>query len=370
MKCKIYVTQPFLPPLNEFTSFLQKIWSSKRLTNNGPLHEELEDKIASYLGVRYVSLVTNGTTALQCALKHLNIQGEVITTPYTYPATVHALKWLNIDPIFVDIEPNYCNLDPSKIEAAITPDTSAILAVHLYGNPCATKEIITIAQKYNLKVIYDAAHAFGVKQNQQSILVEGDLSVLSFHATKIYHSIEGGAIVSHDLETKKSIDYLRNFGYKDETSFVEYGINAKMNELQSAMGLLLLNYIDWIIEQTRTQFFEYVNLLANIPGVSMIESPPDVDWNYSYLPIYVDQSLYGKSRDELYQHLKNNGVHGRRYFYPLISDLACYAQIPTADRSGLPVAVQKSEQVICLPIYSDLAIEDVKTICSLIKDFQ
>ncbi|MFA6922767.1 MAG: DegT/DnrJ/EryC1/StrS family aminotransferase [Bacteroidales bacterium] len=365
----INVTQPYLPPLEEFQEYLKKIWDSKWLTNNGKFHEEFEQKLSEYLGVKYVSLFANGTLALITALKVLNIKGEVITTPYSFVATAHSLLWNNIKPVFVDIENDYCNIDPEKIESAITPQTTAILPVHVYGNSCQTEKVQKIAKKNNLKVIYDAAHSFGVKQNGQSILNFGDLSILSFHATKIFTTFEGGAIVSHDAETKQKIDQLKNFGFMDEVTVIGTGINAKMSEFQSAFGLLSLKYIDKAIEKRKLISETYQSALANIKGISFLKSMKDVKHNYSYFPIFINQSEYGISRDKIYEKLKQNNIYCRRYFYPLISEFPAYNGLSSSPRENLPVAYKKAEQVLCLPIYPDLEIEQVQYICKIINKF-
>ena len=349
MNKPIYVTQPFLPPLEEFIPYLKKIWDSKQLTNNSPLHQQLEKELAEYLGVKYLSLFSNGTFALITALQALKITGEVITTPFSFVATTHALWWNGIKPVFVDIEPNYFNLDPEKIEAAITPHTTAILPVHVYGNPCNVKRMQEIADAYGLKVIYDACHAFGVKINNESILNYGDLSILSFHATKIYNTFEGGAIVCHDEKTKKRIDYLKNFGFADETTVVAPGINAKMNEVQSAMGLVQLKYAKEVREKRKTITEYYRDNLRNLEGISFLEDIDKVEHSYTYFPILINKEKYGITRDELYQKLKDNNIYGRRYFYPLISQFSTYRGLPSAQSENLPIAEKIAEKVLCLP---------------------
>lgn len=363
----ITVTQPCLPPLDEFIPYLQQIWDNKWLTNDGPLHEQLEKELADYLGVKYLSLFANGTLALITALQALNITGEVITTPFSFVATTHSLWWNKITPVFVDIEPEYLNLDPSKIEAAITDKTTAIMPVHVYGNPCKMDEIQRIADKHGLKVIYDAAHAFGVKKDDVSILNYGDLSILSFHATKVYSTIEGGAIISHTEEMKRHIVNLKNFGFRGETVVEEPGINAKLNEVQAAYGLLQLKYIDGFIEKRKTITELYRELLNDVPGILLL---PDLDGythSYSYFPILIDKDVYGMTRDELYNKLKENNIFARRYFYPLISDFEPYRELSSATADNLPIATKIAQQVLCLPIYVALDEQDVQRISLIIK---
>jgi dTDP-4-amino-4,6-dideoxygalactose transaminase len=362
----IYVTQPFLPPLEEFSKYLSKIWESKQLTNNGPFHQVFEEALSNHLGVKNISLFANGTLALITALQALKITGEVITTPFSFVATTHSLWWNNIKPVFVDIEPEHFNLDPEKIEAAITPQTNALMPVHVYGNPCKIDAIQKIADTYRLKVIYDAAHAFGVKIEGNSILNFGDLSILSFHATKAFNTIEGGAIVCHDLKMKKRIDFLKNFGFADEITVVAPGINAKMNELQSAYGLLQLKYIDGCIEKRRVIADTYRRLLGDIPGIHFQSDMKGVRHAYTYFPIFIEAKKYGLTRDQVYENLKKHQIYGRRYFYPLISNFPTYRGLPSAKPENLPVATKVAEQVICLPIYPDLDIENVVKICNLL----
>jgi dTDP-4-amino-4,6-dideoxygalactose transaminase len=362
----VYVTQPALPPLEEFTELLKQIWDTKILTNNGPFHKQFEKALADYLGVKYLSLFANGTLALITALQALRVTGEVITTPFSFVATTHSLWWNNIKPVFADIEPDYFNLDPVKVEAAITPQTTAIMPVHVYGNPCNLEALQRIADTYGLKLIYDAAHAFGVKINGESILNFGDLSVLSFHATKIFNTIEGGAIISPDEKTKKRIDYLKNFGFADETTVIAPGINAKMNELQSAYGLLQLKYVEGYIEKCKSIAGIYHEKFTGVDGIKFIEDIKGVDHAYSYFPILVDASVYGKIRDELYNELKRYNIFGRRYFYPLISQFPTYRGLPSARKENLPVAERVAEQVICLPIFPDLELSIVEKIASII----
>ena len=361
----IYVTKPDLPPLDEFLPYLQKIWDSKILTNGGPFHAQLEEQLCNYLGVKHVSLFTNGTLALVTALQALRVTGEVITTPYSFVATSHALLWNGIKPVFVDIDPTTLNLDPSLIEAAITPQTTAIMPVHCYGNPCDFDAIQKIADNYNLKVIYDAAHAFGAKCHCGSVLNHGDLSVLSFHATKVFNTFEGGAIICPDAKTKNRIDQLKNFGFVDEVVNVAPGINGKMSEFNAALGLLQLKYIDKALAKRKEIDTVYRKLLSGIKGVQLLGATVSEGSNYSYFPILIDGE-YPISRDELYQKLKLNGIYARRYFYPLISDFPMYRSLPSAQANNLPVAVAASKKVLCLPIYPSLLLEDqakiVKTI--------
>lgn len=364
----VYVTQPALPPLEEFVEYLKQIWDSKTLTNNGPFHVEFERELAEYLGVKYISLFSNGTLALITALQALKITGEVITTPYSFVATTHSLWWNNIKPVFVDIEPEHFNLDPEKIEAAITPQTTAIMPVHVYGNPCKVEAIQKIADTYGLKVIYDAAHAFGVKINGNSVLRFGDLSVMSFHATKVFNTIEGGAIVCHDKKMKQRIDYLKNFGFADEVTVVAPGINAKMNELQAAYGLLQLKYVDGYIAKRKEHASLYRKKLIGIPGIRFLIDMEGVNHGYPYFPILIDEKIYGHSRDTTYEKLKLNNIYGRRYFYPLISQFPTYRALPSAKPGNLSVAEEIATQVICLPLYPDLEIKTINTIVNIIRN--
>lgn len=362
----ITVTSPLLPSLDDFIPYLEDIWDRKWLTNNGHYHQKLEQALCEYLKVPYISLFTNGTLPLMCALQALRITGEVITTPYSFVATTHSLWWNGIKPVFVDIDPVTCNLDPEKIEAAITPKTTAIMPVHVYGKPCDTVRIQEIADKYGLKVIYDAAHAFGVEVNGKSILESGDMSTLSFHATKVYNTIEGGALVCHDEQTKKRIDYLKNFGFAGETTIVAPGINAKMDEVRSAYGLLNLKQVDSAIEARRKVAVQYRDVLKDIPGIRFMEDMPGVRHNYSYFPIFINAEEYGLTRDELYFKLKENDVLGRRYFYPLISEFSTYRGLESAHPDNLPIANRIANSVICLPIYAGLSIDYINRILLLI----
>lgn len=353
----VYVTQPYLPPLDEFIPYLQKIWENKIITNGGPFHQQLEKELCDYLGVNYLSLFTNGTIALVTALQALRITGEVITTPYSFVATAHSLLWNGIRPVFVDVAPNTLNIDPLKIEAAITPHTTAILPVHCYGHPCDVEAIQKIADTYNLKVIYDAAHAFGVKDNSGSVLKHGDLSVLSFHATKVFNTFEGGAIICPDAKTKMRIDHLKNFGFVDETTVVAPGINGKMSELNAAFGLLQLKHISGALDRRMEIDLIYREKLALVKGIHCLGDAGETEQNYSYFPILVNPD-YPLSRDALYEKLKANQVFARRYFFPLISDFPMYRGMPSAQRGNLPVAADASAKVLCLPIYPDLKPQD------------
>lgn len=365
-KSLITVTSPLLPNLDEFTEELRKIWDSKWITNNGSYHKQLEAALAEYLGVPYVSLFTNGTLPLLTALQALRITGEVITTPYSFVATTHSIWWNGCKPVFVDIDPATGNIDPDKIEAAITPKTTAIMPVHVYGKPCNTKRIQEIADTYGLKVIYDAAHAFGVKVNNKSILNCGDMSTLSFHATKVYNTIEGGAMVMHDEATKKRIDYLKNFGFAGETTVVGPGINSKMDEMRSAYGLLNLRQVDAAIEARRQVAVRYRNALRNVDGITFFDDMPGVRHNYSYFPIFIDEKAYGMSRDELYFKMKSANVLGRRYFYPLISEFSTYRGLDSACPENLPNAHKIANSVICLPMHHALSEEDIQRTINLI----
>lgn len=364
---QITVTSPLLPDLDEFNELLKDIWNRKWITNNGHYHQELEKALCEYLKVPYISLFTNGTLPLITALQALRITGEVITTPYSFVATTHSLWWNGIKPVFVDIDPATGNIDPDKIEAAISPKTMAIMPVHVYGKPCDVKRIQEIADKYGLKVIYDAAHAFGVEVNGESILTAGDMSTLSFHATKVYNTIEGGALVMHDEQTKKRIDYLKNFGFAGETEVVAPGINSKMDEMRSAYGLLNLRQVDKAIEARRQVAVKYREALRDVPGISFFDDMPGVKHNYSYFPIFVDAEQYGMTRDELYFRMKEHGVLGRRYFYPLISTFSTYRGLESATYENLPNAYRMADEVICLPMHHALGGEDVERIINEIK---
>lgn len=362
----IFVTRPFLPPLEEFVPYLETIWTRRVLTNSGPFHKQLEEDLCDYLGVEHISLFNNATIALITALQSLEIKGEVITTPFSFVATSHSLLWNNLTPVFVDIDPEDLNIDPSKIESAITDKTTAIMPVHCYGHSCDCDAIEEIANRRNLKVIYDAAHAFGVQCHCGSVLKHGDLSILSFHATKVFNTFEGGAIVSHDLESKQKIDYLKNFGHEGEISVVSSGINGKMSEFNSALGLLQLKYVDGAIRERREIDSLYQSLLAGVEGIKILGSIRDDRPNYSYFPILVNDN-FRISRDELYDSLKQVGIYTRRYFYPLISEFPMYKHFPSSVRENLPVAVDLSEKILCLPIYPGLEKKVIHSICNFIS---
>ncbi len=363
---QITVTSPLLPNLEELNTLMRQIWDSKWITNNGSFHRELEKQLAEYLGVPFISLFTNGTLPLITSLQAMRITGEVITTPYSFVATTHALWWNGIKPIFVDIDPVTGNIDPNKIEAAITPKTTAILPVHVYGKPCNVDAIQEIADKYGLKVLYDAAHAFGVKVNNVSILNAGNMSTLSFHATKVYNTIEGGALVMHDEKTKKHIDYLKNFGFAGETEVVAPGINSKMDEVRAAYGLLNLKQVDKAIEHRHQVAIKYREILRNVEGITFFDDMPGVRHNYSYFPIFVDKNKYGMTRDELYFKMRERNILGRRYFYPLISTFTSYRGLDSARPENLPNAFKMAEEVICLPMHHLLSDNDITRILDCI----
>lgn len=363
---KITVTSPLLPSLDEFYPLLKEIWENKWITNNGNFHKQLEKELADYLKVPYVSLFTNGTLPLITALQAMRITGEVITTPYSFVATTHSLWWNGIKPVFVDVDPNTCNLDPVKIEAAITPKTTAIMPVHCYGKPCDTKGIQEIADKYGLKVIYDAAHAFGVEVDGDSILKAGDMSTLSFHATKVYNTIEGGALIMHDEATKKRIDYLKNFGFAGETEVVAPGINSKMDEMRAAYGILNLRHVDAAIAARQKVANCYRAALREVEGITFFDDMPGVRHNYSYFPVFIDAEKYGMTRDELYFKMKDANVLGRRYFYPLISNFSTYRGLASAGMDNLPNAARFAERVICLPMHHELTDEDIERVLKLV----
>lgn len=366
MNKTITVTSPLLPDLDEFHGLLKEIWDSKWITNNGSFHKRLEAALAEYLKVPYVSLFTNGTLPLITALQALRITGEVITTPYSFVATTHALWWNGIKPVFVDIDWKTGCMDPNKIEAAITPKTTAIMPVHVYGKPCDMKAIQDIADKYGLKVIYDAAHAFGVEVNGESVLNAGDMSTLSFHATKVYNTIEGGAMVMHDAKTKQRIDYLKNFGFAGETEVVGPGINSKMDEMRSAYGLLNLKQVDTAIEARHQVAIKYREALKNVEGIEYWDDIPGVKHNYSYFPIFIHEKEYGMTRDELYFKMKEQGILGRRYFYPLISEFSTYRGLDSARPENLSVAHKMANSVICLPMHHALSETDIERILNCI----
>lgn len=363
---QITVTSPLLPNLEEFHALLKEIWDSKWVTNNGSFHKQLEKELAEYLKVPYISLFTNGTLPLLTALQALRITGEVITTPYSFVATTHSIWWNGCKPVFVDIDPATGNIDPDKIEAAITPRTTAIMPVHVYGKPCDTKRIKEIADKYGLKVIYDAAHAFGVEVNGESVLTAGDMSTLSFHATKVYNTLEGGALVMHDAETKKRVDYLKNFGFAGETEVVAPGINSKVDEVRAAYGILNLRQVDAAIEARHQVAVKYREALRPVEGITFMDDMPGVKHNYSYFPIFIDAEKYGMTRDELYEKMRSHNVLGRRYFYPLISTFSTYRGLESAAPKNLPNAHKMADSVICLPMHHELSAEDIHRVLKLI----
>lgn len=363
---QITVTSPLLPDLEEFHALLKEIWDSKWVTNNGSFHKQLEKELAEYLKVPYISLFTNGTLPLLTALQALRITGEVITTPYSFVATTHSIWWNGCKPVFVDVDPATGNMDPDKIEAAITNKTTAIMPVHVYGKPCDTKRIKEIADKYGLKVIYDAAHAFGVEVNGESVLTAGDMSTLSFHATKVYNTLEGGALVMHDAETKKRVDYLKNFGFAGETEVVAPGINSKVDEVRAAYGILNLRQVDTAIEARHQVAIRYREALRPVDGITFMDDMPGVRHNYSYFPIFIDAEKYGMTRDELYEKMRSHNVLGRRYFYPLISTFSTYRGLPSAAPENLPKAHKVADSVICLPMHHELSDEDINRVLELI----
>ena len=363
----ITVTSPLLPDLKEFEKMLEDIWDRKWLTNNGYYHKELEKALADYLGVPYLSLFTNGTLPLITALQAMRITGEVITTPYSFVATTHSIWWNGIKPVFVDVDEKTGNIDPEKIEAAITPKTTAIMPVHVYGTPCDTKRIKEIADKYGLKVIYDAAHAFGVKVNGKSILEEGDISTLSFHATKVYNTVEGGALICHVEATIKRFDYLKYFGFADEVTVVAPGINSKMDEIRAAYGLLNLQQVDKAIESRKSTAYKYRDGLKDIEGIRFLCDIEGEKHNYSYFPIIIDENKYGMSRDALYARLKEHDILGRRYFYPLISEFSTYRGLEAATLENLPVAHKLAASVICLPMYAFMEDADVERVNECVR---
>jgi dTDP-4-amino-4,6-dideoxygalactose transaminase len=363
----ILVTSPLLPPLENFIPYLEDIWKNKWITNNGAYHQKLEKALCEYLEIPYLSLFTNGTLPLITAFQALQITGEVITTPYSFVATTHALWWNGIKPVFVDVDPLTGNMDPDKIKAAMTTKTTAIMPVHVYGNPCDVSNIKKIADTYGLKVIYDAAHAFGVKVNGKSILEHGDISTLSFHATKVYNTIEGGALICHSAEDKQRIDYLKNFGFADEVTVVSPGINSKMDEIRAAYGLLNLKQVDDAIKSRQRTAQLYREGLRDVPGIRYIDEIQNIQYNYSYFPIFVDKDAYRMNRDDLYAKLKSKNIYGRRYFYPLISAFSPYRSLESATESNLPIAHKLAESVICLPMSAGLPDEDVERVIESIK---
>lgn len=364
----IPVTQPYLPPLDEFFPYLQQIWANRWVTNNGPFHEQFEEALKGYLGVEHISVFTNGTLALITALQALRITGEVITTPFSFVATTHALQWNGIKPVFVDIDPGDFNLNADLIEAAITPSTTAILPVHVYGKPCNLEAIQNIADAYGLKLIYDAAHAFGIKKKGVAVANFGDLSVLSFHGTKVFNTFEGGAIVSHDAKTKKRIDNLKNFGFLDEVTVIAPGINAKMNEFQAALGLLQLEHIDGVLSERCEIDKRYRKDLSGIPGIEIPAIPGDIVYNYSYFPILIEKKTFGMGRDELYDTFRKSNIHSRRYFYPLISNMPTYRGLKSSSLENLPIANEVAKKILCLPIYPALSKVDQDEITGILVD--
>lgn len=365
---KILVTSPLLPDLQDFNEYLRQIWDSKWLTNNGSFHQQFEKALAEYLGVEYISVFTNGTLPLITVLQALGLKkGEVITTPYSFVATTHSIWWNQLKPVFVDVEPTTGNIDPAKIETAITENTVAIMPVHVYGQPCDNERIDAIAKRHNLKVIYDAAHAFGVRKDGKSILEWGDVSTLSFHATKVFGTIEGGALICHSAEMKHQIDNLKNFGFRGETVVEAPGINGKMDEVRAAFGLLNLKQIDAAIEARHNVAMRYREVIDKIEGLSYLVEQSDIRYNYGYFPIFVDETRYGISRDALYEKLKANNIFGRRYFYPLISTFDPYNTYSSAAPENLPIATKMAERVLCLPMHHALSEGDVKRIIELIN---
>ncbi|MBQ6068547.1 MAG: DegT/DnrJ/EryC1/StrS family aminotransferase [Bacteroidales bacterium] len=360
------VTSPLMPDLGEFTQMLKQIWESRWITNNGQFHQQLEKALCAYLKVPYISLFTNGTLPLLTALQALRVSGEVITTPYSFVATTHSIWWNGLKPVFVDIDPANCGMDPDKIEAAITPRTTALMPVHCYGKPCDIVRIQQIADKYGLKVIYDAAHCFGVEVDGRSILEYGDISTLSFHATKVYNTVEGGAMVMHDAATKQRIDYLKNFGFESETEVIAPGINSKLDEVRAIYGLLNLRQVDAAIEARHQVAVRYREALRTVKGIRFFDDMPGVRHNYSYFPIFVNAEEYGMTRDELFYLLRDNGIMSRRYFYPLISTFSTYRGLPSATTENLPNATRIANEVICLPIHHELTNDDVDRVLEVI----
>ena len=366
MKKKLFVTQPSMPPLEDFIPYLKKIWDNKWLTNNGEFHQRFEKALAEYLGVKYVSLFTNGMIALQVGMQALRITGEVITTPFTFAATTHAIHWNNCTPVFCDIEPETFTMDPAKVEALITPRTTALMPVHVYGNPCRHEELQKIADTYGLKLFYDAAHVFGVRKDNVSVCSWGDLSMLSFHATKVFNTFEGGALITHDPKLKERIDFLKNFGIADEVTVIAPGSNGKMDEFRSAFGLLQLQIVDGEIAKRRQAAQHYHEALDGVPGLRMLHDLPGVRHNYAYFPVLVRRSS-GMSRDTLFDKLYENGIVARKYFYPLCSSFPTYSGLPSATRANLPVANEVAENILCLPLYAALTEKEQDRIIEVIK---
>jgi dTDP-4-amino-4,6-dideoxygalactose transaminase len=364
----VYVTRPQMPVLEEYEKCLENIWNTRWLTNNGPYHRELEVRLAGFFGVEHLNLFVNGTIALLVALQTLRINsGEVITTPFTFPASTHVLHWNGIRPVFCDIEPKTYNIDPNQIEKHITPDTKAILGVHVYGNPCDVEAIQEIADKHGLHVIYDAAHAFGVKIGDYSILEYGDISAMSFHATKLFTSIEGGALISKTKAQAERIYFLKNFGIADEETVIGPGINGKMNEFQAAFGLLELGMVKQEIEERRKRTLLYRSRLADLPGITVMDDLSNVTHNYSYFPILVDPLIYGNTRDVLHSILRDCNIISRKYFYPLCSSYSCYSAFPSSQSENLPIAQRVAKDVLCLPLYGDLEEHYIEVICQIIQ---
>lgn len=363
----VYVTQPHLPDLEKFLPSLERIWASRVLTNGGPFHQELEAALCDYLGVEHVSLFTNGTIALVTALQALGIRGEVITTPYSFVATAHALLWNGIQPVFVDVDPHTHNLDPAQVAAAVTPRTSAILPVHVYGQPCDLDGIDAAAREHGLRVIYDAAHAFGVRTQGTSLLARGDVSVLSFHATKVFNTFEGGAIVSPDAATKLRIDQLKNFGFVDEVTVVEAGINGKMSEFNAALGLLQLQEVESAIDRRAAVVQRYRDAFDGVPGLRLLPQPAGVRDNHAYFPIFIAPP-FRHGRDQVYDRLREHGIFGRRYFYPLITEFPMYRDLPSAQPANLPNAHRAAREVLCLPLFPALTTADQQRVIDIVLE--
>lgn len=366
----IYITKPNLPLLEKVIPYLEEIWKNKILTNNGPFHQKFEKALCDYLKVDNVNLFTNATLALVVGLQALRITGEVITTPFSFVATTHALKWNGITPVFCDIEENSLNIDPDKIEALISPRTTAIMPVHVYGHPCDTKKIQEIADKYGLKVIYDAAHAFDIKFNNNNLLLNGDMSVLSFHGTKLFNTFEGGAIITKDEKLKSRIDFLKNFGFADELTVIAPGINAKMNEFQSIMGLLSLEIVGTEIVNRKKVAETYFDILRGVKGITIFDNFDGYEYNYAYFPVLINKEEFGVSREDVYYELRKHNIYSRRYFYPLISNMPSYRSLNSASKENLPIANKMADQVLCLPIYGSLRIDEVKEISKIILDLR
>ncbi|RCX16875.1 dTDP-4-amino-4,6-dideoxygalactose transaminase [Anaerobacterium chartisolvens] len=363
----VYVTSPLLPDLDDMNKMLSSIWRSGQLTNNGSMAVRLEKELADFLGANNLSLFSNGTVALQLACRLLRLSGEVITTPFTFAATCHALSWSNLTPVFCDIEEDTFNINPKEIEKLITANTTAIMPVHVFGNPCRVEEIHGIAKKHGLRVIYDAAHAFGVEAGGKPIGCFGDISMFSLHATKLYHTIEGGALTFNDPYLKQRADSLRNFGILNEELIIEPGTNAKLNEVQAAVGILLLAQVDKEIEGRKAITGIYRSLLKDVPGIRFFEEAEGVKYNYPYFVIEVNENEFGISRDMLYERLKEHNVFARKYFYPLCSRFPCYKSLPSAAPGRLPVAEKIVERVMSLPLHGRLPQEYAERICAIIK---